>query len=64
MAKVYNIISTNKLYCQPKDLTITVEQANDIVVRWAQKRTDNIEGMPIALALLGGLRETFPCPPN
>jgi hypothetical protein len=60
----YNVATepTKRLYCQPGNLAITTEQANDIVERWAKTRTDNIGETSVALALLAGLQETFPCP--
>jgi hypothetical protein len=48
------------LFCIPPNLAMTVEQAEDIMMRFANKR--NLQGnMPISIALLGGLEETFPC---
>jgi hypothetical protein len=51
------------LFCIPPNLAMTVEQAEDIMMRFANKR--NLQGnMPIGVALLGGLEETFPCEPK
>ena len=58
----YNVTTTDKQYCQPKNFALTTEQANDIVQRWAKTQTIKIEEFLVALALLYGLQETFPCP--
>jgi hypothetical protein len=44
----------------PKDLALTAEQAEDIMMREAQKMTDP-DDLPVALVLIDGLKETFPC---
>ena len=59
---VYNLLTTEKNYCPPKDFVLTTEQADDIVRRWAKKQTFNIEEMVLGQALLYGLQEIFPCP--
>ena len=48
------------LFCLPEKLELTVEQAEDIMMRQAQKMTDP-DQLPIGLLLVQGLRNTFPC---
>jgi hypothetical protein len=48
------------LFCMPEKLALTVEQAEDIMMREAQKRTDP-DDFPISLLLINGLKDTFPC---
>ena len=45
----------------PPTLALTAEQAADIVTRTAGKAARNIDDVPIAIILLKGLKETFPC---
>jgi len=47
-------------FCLPSKLAQTVEQAEDIMVRKAKTLADP-DTIPIALILLEGLKETFPC---
>jgi hypothetical protein len=47
-------------FCLPKNLVLTAEQAEDIMMREAQKMTDP-DDLPVALVLIDGLKETFPC---
>jgi len=49
------------LFCMPAKLALTAEQTADIVTRTAAKATRNIDDLPIAIILLKGLKETFPC---
>jgi len=49
------------LFCMPPTLVLTEEQAADIVTRTAAKAARNIDDLPIAIILLRGLKETFPC---
>ena len=49
------------LFCMPPSLALTEEQAEDIVRRIAAMATRDIDDMPIAIILLRGLKETFPC---
>ena len=58
---LYSTSGTDKLFCIPGNLALTTEQADDILLGWAKKRTKIINDLPIAIALLGGLKETFPC---
>jgi hypothetical protein len=58
----YNVVSSDNLFCMPGGLALATEQAEDIILRWAKKQTQNIDNMPIGVALLHGLRETFLCP--
>jgi hypothetical protein len=46
------------LFCLPQKLALTVEQAEDIMMRQAQKMTDP-DGSPIALILTLGLMDTL-----
>jgi hypothetical protein len=48
-------------FCVPPKLAVTVEQAEDIMLRFASKKNLPDNG-PIKILLLGGLQETFPCP--
>jgi hypothetical protein len=48
------------LFCLPEKLELTVEQAEDIMMRQAQKMTDP-DQLPIGLLLAQGLQNTFPC---
>jgi hypothetical protein len=48
------------LFCLPEKLELTVEQAEDIMMRQAQKMTDP-DQLPIGLLLSQGLQNTFPC---
>jgi Rap1a immunity proteins len=58
----HEVVSDAKMFCLPGKLALTVEQADDIMKRFAAKQTQNINETPISLILLGGLRQTFPCP--
>ena len=57
----YNMPSEEKLFCMPGIPVLTFEQANDILMRWARKRSTDADSLPLGLALLSGLKETFPC---
>ena len=48
------------LFCLPDKLALTVGQAEDIMMRQAEKITDP-DQLPIGLLLAQGLQETFPC---
>ena len=48
------------LFCLPKNLALTVGQAEDIVMRQGEKITDP-DQLPIGLLLAQGLQNTFPC---
>jgi Rap1a immunity proteins len=48
------------LFCLPEKLALTVGQAEDIMMRQAEKITDP-EQLPIGLLLAQGLQNTFPC---
>jgi hypothetical protein len=49
-----------RLFCMPRNLALTVEQADDIMMREAAKMT-NPDEFYISLILLHGLKDTFPC---
>jgi hypothetical protein len=48
------------LFCLPGKLALTVGQAEDIMMRQAEKITDP-DQLPIGLLLAQGLQNTFPC---
>ena len=48
------------LFCLPEKLELTVGQAEDIMMRQAEKITDP-DQLPIGLLLAQGLQNTFPC---
>jgi hypothetical protein len=48
------------LFCVPPKLAVTVEQAEDIMLRFANKKGLPENG-PVDILLLGGLKEAFPC---
>jgi len=48
------------LFCLPEKLELNVEQAEDIMMRQAQKMTDS-DQLPIGRLLVEGLKDTFPC---
>jgi len=62
----YNVAvqSSNKgpLFCQPGKLALTPDQVADILRRWAEKQGKSGDKLPVELALLYALVETFPCP--
>jgi len=50
----------DRLFCLPPDWMLTTEQAEEIMLRFADKR--QVPGnVPIGLPLLAGLREAYPC---
>jgi hypothetical protein len=50
----------DRLFCLPPKMAITVEQAEDIMLQYAEKR--QLPGtVPIGVPMLGGLKEAFPC---
>ena len=58
------------LYCQPRNLAISVGQHIELLQRWVQKLRASdptpayqikIENMPTAAAMLVALQEEFPC---
>jgi hypothetical protein len=49
-----------RLFCMPDNLSVTFDQAENIMMREAQKRTDP-DNVPISLLLINGLKDTFPC---
>jgi hypothetical protein len=59
---LYNSGATDKLFCVPGKLALTAEQADDILLGWVKRQTKTIPAdLPIMIALLGGLEDTFPC---
>src|SRR6516225_413758 len=51
------------LFCLPEKLALTVGQAEDIMMRQAEKMTDP-DQLPIGLLLAQGLQNKFPCDEN
>ncbi len=50
----------DRFFCIPPEMAITVEQAEDIMLRYAKKK--QLPGtVPIGVPMLGGLKDTFPC---
>jgi len=50
----------DRFFCIPPTMAITVEQAEDIMLRYAEKK--QVPGtVPIGVPLLGGLKDAFPC---
>jgi Rap1a immunity proteins len=48
------------LFCIPEKMALTDEQAENIMMREAQKMADP-DRFPISIILIDGLEETFPC---
>ncbi len=57
----YNNATDNKLFCMRGVPILNFDQANDIAMRWARKKSVDANSLPISLVLLYGLKETFPC---
>ena len=64
----YNAKIADKLFCMPEGIVLTAELADTILLRWVKKQTKNtsdlpagIANFPVAVALVSGLEETFPC---
>src|SRR5215831_12177916 len=56
----YSVALHAKDFCIPPEMAITVEQAEDIMLRHAEKK--QLAGnVPIAVPMLGGLKDAFPC---
>jgi len=56
----YSVAQHAKDFCIPPEMAITVEQAEDIMLRYAEQK--QLAGtVPIALPMLRGLRDAFPC---
>ena len=49
-----------QLFCVPEKLELTVGQAEDIMMRQAEKVADP-DQLPVGLLLAEGLKDTFPC---
>ena len=57
----YSVAQRARDFCLPSDVAMTVEQAEEIMLRFAEKK--QLPGTaPIAVPLLGGLKEAYPCP--
>ncbi len=51
----------NRFFCIPSTQAITIEQAEDIMLRYAEKK--QLPGtVPIGVPLFFGLKDAFPCP--
>ena len=49
-----------RFFCMPPTLAITVEQAEEIMLRYAEKK--QLPGtMPIGIPMLRGLKDAYPC---
>jgi Rap1a immunity proteins len=58
----YNMSADDKMFCLPGVIpTLSFEEANDIIMRWARTASDAAD-LPLGRALLFGLRKTHPCP--
>ena len=57
----YSVAQHARDFCLPPDKAMTVEQAEEIMLRFAEKK-QLPETVPIAVPLLGGLKEAYPCP--
>ncbi len=50
------------LYCFPKGIALSTEQAEEIIRRWAEQHKDTIkDDNSVGLTLLLGLEQSFPC---
>ncbi len=49
-----------RIFCMPGNLALTIDQAEDIMLRFANDRKMPGDS-PISILLLGGLQATFPC---
>ena len=54
------IKSRQRLFCMPDNLVLTIEQAEDIMMRKAE-RTAYGDDFDIPFLLMAGLEDTFPC---
>ena len=50
----------DRFFCIPPTMAITVEQAEDIMLRFAEKK-QLLGTVPIGVPLLGALKDAFPC---
>ncbi|MEW6640989.1 MAG: Rap1a/Tai family immunity protein [Pseudomonadota bacterium] len=57
----YGVTTQEKLFCLPAKLVLTNEQLDDIMKRWADKQTANLDSTPMAAILLAALKDAFPC---
>lgn len=58
----YNNSLEDKLFCiSGMPPLLTFEQASDAVMHWTRKHGVDPESLSLGLALLYGLKETFPC---
>ena len=56
----YSVNAKDHLFCLPPSTVLSPEQTEDIMLRYAEKK--HLPGtILIALPLLGGLREAYPC---
>ena len=56
----YSVAQHARDFCIPPTMAITVEQAEDIMLRYAEKK--QLPGtVPIGVPLFGGLKDAFPC---
>jgi hypothetical protein len=50
----------DRFFCMPPDLAMTVEQAEEIMLRYAERKQLPATA-PVGIPLFGGLKEAFPC---
>jgi hypothetical protein len=54
--------AAKRLFCLPKNIALVTEQAEEIIRRWAEQHSDSIADRDsVALTLLLGLEQNFPC---
>ena len=58
-----NVRGGQPAFCMPADLVMTTEQAEDIMLKSADKRAAKGDTL-IAILLQSGLQDTFPCDKN
>jgi hypothetical protein len=58
-----NEMMTVKRYCMPEGVLLSDELADAAIRGWAKKQTPgpSLDNFPVAVALIDGLKETFPC---
>ncbi len=54
-------LGSQPLFCTPDDLVISTEQAEEIMLKAAEKRNAKGDAL-VAVLLQWGMQDTFPCP--
>ena len=49
-------------FCFPEHFELSVERAESIMLNWAEKQTIDTNNLPVPVALMEGLKASFPCP--